>query len=329
MRLFPARGKYKSDPQGSCKQAVASQARPVYLSRMVPEICPIGERALLYEVMAPALAGLGENWRDWPAALAGAESPSLSSPEFHEGFGRWLAISEGQERGDLCRGGDTEPGADDRKALYPVQITVEGLCPAETYSRGGPAGGLRIGRAPTPFGSGAWLIGPDGLIALGFIDERPSSSSAAGHTERDEEAAFADLLRRFGSISVRRDDQAAGRLARAAFEDRQSVPLCLFGTPFRRGIWRTLLELNVAKTATYAQVAAFAGAPGASRAAGASIGANPIGWFIPCHRVLAATGRLHNYHWGMARKRAMLVYEQACSRARVPTDVRARPSEMS
>ena len=46
-----------------------------------------------------------------------------------------------------------------------------------------------------------------------------------------------------------------------------------------------------------------------ARAVGTAIGANAIAWLIPCHRALAADKRLHNYHWGTARKRAMLAYE--------------------
>ncbi|NEU34470.1 MGMT family protein, partial [bacterium LRH843] len=48
-----------------------------------------------------------------------------------------------------------------------------------------------------------------------------------------------------------------------------------------------------------------------SRAVGAAVGANPISWLIPCHRVLSSDGRLTGYHWGVERKRAMLAYEAA------------------
>ncbi|MEO1359717.1 MAG: MGMT family protein, partial [Pseudomonadota bacterium] len=67
------------------------------------------------------------------------------------------------------------------------------------------------------------------------------------------------------------------------------------------------------QTWTYGDVAEAAGNPKAARAAGTAIGANTIAWLIPCHRALASDGRLHNYHWGMARKRAMLTYEKVHS----------------
>ena len=49
----------------------------------------------------------------------------------------------------------------------------------------------------------------------------------------------------------------------------------------------------------------------ASRATGAAIGRNPIALLIPCHRVLASSGALTGYHWGVTRKRAMLALEAA------------------
>ena len=73
------------------------------------------------------------------------------------------------------------------------------------------------------------------------------------------------------------------------------------------------LEIPAGETWTYGQVATAAGNPKAARAAGTAVGANNLSWLIPCHRALASDGRLHNYHWGVARKRAMLTYEKVRS----------------
>ena len=50
--------------------------------------------------------------------------------------------------------------------------------------------------------------------------------------------------------------------------------------------------------------------PGAARAVGGAVAANPVAWLIPCHRVLRADGALGGYHWGPERKRAMLAWER-------------------
>ncbi|MDH3497979.1 MAG: MGMT family protein, partial [Gemmatimonadota bacterium] len=51
------------------------------------------------------------------------------------------------------------------------------------------------------------------------------------------------------------------------------------------------------------------GAPGAARAVGSAVGANPVAYVIPCHRVLRASGALGGYRWGTDRKRVMLARE--------------------
>ena len=56
-------------------------------------------------------------------------------------------------------------------------------------------------------------------------------------------------------------------------------------------------------------LAAAIGSPGAARAVGQAVGANPVAWVIPCHRVLRAGGGLGGYRWGIDRKRAMLAWE--------------------
>jgi AraC family transcriptional regulator, regulatory protein of adaptative response / methylated-DNA-[protein]-cysteine methyltransferase len=181
--------------------------------------------------------------------------------------------------------------------LHDLFIAHEALSPGEAKS--GAAGvDFTYGRAPTPFGEGAYLISPWGLSALGFIDA-------------DEEAAFDDLKRRYPRASFQRDDGEARGWAHRVFADQGPVPLALYGTPFRRQVWRALISIPQGQTQTYGGLAAAIGRPTAARATGAAVGANPVSWLIPCHRVLASDARLHQYHWGVARKRAMLVYEAA------------------
>jgi AraC family transcriptional regulator of adaptative response/methylated-DNA-[protein]-cysteine methyltransferase len=104
-----------------------------------------------------------------------------------------------------------------------------------------------------------------------------------------------------------RDEAAARAMAAQVFAGpRQPTPLVLIGPPFHVQVWKALLRIPEGSTARYSDVAAWAGNPAAARAAGAAIGANPISWLIPCHRAIAKDGRLTGYHWGLARKAAML-----------------------
>jgi len=87
------------------------------------------------------------------------------------------------------------------------------------------------------------------------------------------------------------------------------VPLALYGTKWQRQVWRALLAIPPGKTTRYGDLAKTVCSAKAARAVGAAVGRNPISWIIPCHRVLGADGRLTGYHWGVERKRSMLVYE--------------------
>ena len=83
------------------------------------------------------------------------------------------------------------------------------------------------------------------------------------------------------------------------------------GTAFQRQVWQALLEIPGGTLATYGQVAAKIGKPSAARAVGTAIGANPIAFLIPCHRVVRGDGETGGYMWGPARKRQILAWELA------------------
>ncbi|MEZ5953697.1 MAG: bifunctional helix-turn-helix domain-containing protein/methylated-DNA--[protein]-cysteine S-methyltransferase [Hyphomonas sp.] len=291
---------------------------------MTQQTAPLDERAAAYLRMARALEHLGDTWRDWPDLAAVAGAMGLSPSHFQREFTRWAGVSPRQfqaaiahaEAGDLLRQGASvleatfETGLSGPGRLHDLFIAHEGLTPGEAKT-GGKGADLMLGRAPTPFGEGAWLISPRGLVALGFIDENAPKKTGFVHQGRNEQDAFADLAGRYPGADIRRDDAAARAMAAQVFEKGEPLPVALYGTPFRRQVWRALLDIPAGCTRTYGELAACSGHPKAARAVGAAVGANPISWFIPCHRALAADGRLHNYHWGVARKRAMLTFERA------------------
>ena len=62
---------------------------------------------------------------------------------------------------------------------------------------------------------------------------------------------------------------------------------------------------------SYEDVARTIGNPKSSRAVGTAVGYNPIAYIIPCHRVIQQAGVIGNYHWGSARKKALLGWEWA------------------
>jgi O-6-methylguanine DNA methyltransferase len=80
-------------------------------------------------------------------------------------------------------------------------------------------------------------------------------------------------------------------------------------TEFQKSVWRTMLKLGPGKTRSYGEIAALIGHPRAMRAVGSACGANPIPLLVPCHRVLAAGGKIGGYGSGLDRKRDLLARE--------------------
>ncbi|WP_206741406.1 methylated-DNA--[protein]-cysteine S-methyltransferase [Hyphomonas chukchiensis] len=87
--------------------------------------------------------------------------------------------------------------------------------------------------------------------------------------------------------------------------------LDLKGTAFQLAVWDALRAIQPGDTASYAEVAAAIGKPGAVRAVAAACAANPVAVIVPCHRVVRSDGSLSGYRWGVERKRALLAWETA------------------
>lgn len=85
-----------------------------------------------------------------------------------------------------------------------------------------------------------------------------------------------------------------------------TVPVAPHGTEFREKVWTALRSIPAGETRTYGEVAAQLGAPSASRAVGAACGANVIALFVPCHRVVGASGTLTGFAWGVETKKSLL-----------------------
>jgi methylated-DNA-[protein]-cysteine S-methyltransferase len=102
------------------------------------------------------------------------------------------------------------------------------------------------------------------------------------------------------------DDYFSGH--RRAFE--LALDWSLIG-PFGQKVLHATAAIPYGGVLTYTEVAAEAGSPRGSRAAGNALGSNPIPIVIPCHRVLRAGGGLGGYAGGLERKRYLLELEGA------------------
>jgi len=90
---------------------------------------------------------------------------------------------------------------------------------------------------------------------------------------------------------------------------RFDFPIDLHGTPFEMEVWTALQNIPYGSTVTYGELATRLGRPGAARAVGSANGRNPIPIVVPCHRVIAAGGKLGGYGGGLTLKRQLLDLE--------------------
>lgn len=102
-------------------------------------------------------------------------------------------------------------------------------------------------------------------------------------------------------------------------ESFAGIPLDLErGTPFQRMVWAAAREISWGETCTYGALAARIGKPGAARAVGQALGANPVAILVPCHRVLAADGSFGGFRAGSFWKRELLRVEGMKLRKEIP-----------
>jgi AraC family transcriptional regulator of adaptative response/methylated-DNA-[protein]-cysteine methyltransferase len=174
------------------------------------------------------------------------------------------------------------------------------VTPGELKALGG---GLAIhyGFTQTPFGEALLASTPRGLCHLAFVDAR------------EREKAVGELRGRWRNAEFVRDDARAREFANRIWNSqdggRAELSLHVAGTNFQLKVWQALLDLGAHSHTTYSGLATAIGAEGSARAVSNAVGANPVGWLIPCHNVLRRDGSLGGYHWGEDRKRAILAWD--------------------
>ena len=89
----------------------------------------------------------------------------------------------------------------------------------------------------------------------------------------------------------------------------EDVPISPTGSAFQQQVWQALRRIPAGQVRSYGQIAHLLGRPKASRAVGRACHTNPLPLFIPCHRVVAASGQLTGYAYGLERKSALLTLE--------------------
>jgi methylated-DNA-[protein]-cysteine S-methyltransferase len=161
---------------------------------------------------------------------------------------------------------------------------------------------VAYGFVDSPFGPLLVATTAQGLVRVAYPD-RPVDDVLEG-LAHDISPRVLESPR--GTEEIRRELEEYFDRKRRTF----AVPVDLSSVRgFGREVLRQTAGIPFGSVATYRDVASRAGSPGAVRAAGNALGANPVPIVVPCHRVVRTGGGLGGYTGGLERKMTLLELE--------------------
>ena len=141
----------------------------------------------------------------------------------------------------------------------------------------------------TPIGQCVLAWGPNGIVGFRLPMDNESQLRHAMLAQQPHAVEWRQ--------NVPLDPEISGAIARirnllsGERDDLRTLVIDLSpAKDFHRRVYAITRNILPGETRTYGEIAAELGEPGAARAVGAALGANPIPVIVPCHRVLAAGG---------------------------------------
>ena len=272
------------------------------------------KQAAAYETIEKAIGFIEENFRSQPSLDEMAANVHLSKYHFGRLFKQWAGISPGRFLQSITLAYTKRKLAESRTLLdtalasglsgpgrlHDLFVNFDAVTPGEFKKQGA---GLKIdyGFCPTPFGECLLATTPRGICHLGFV------------TEGGRNAALDSLFGAWPHARFSQDTATLAPVCHGIFTPGKAGPFKLWvkGTNFQVNVWRALVHIPRGHVVSYQGLAESMGRPKAFRAVASAVAANPIGYLIPCHRVISKSGKIHQYRWGPSRKKAMVGWEDA------------------
>jgi AraC family transcriptional regulator, regulatory protein of adaptative response / methylated-DNA-[protein]-cysteine methyltransferase len=187
-------------------------------------------------------------------------------------------------------------GLSSQGRLHDLFVDIEAMTPGE-YKNGGENLIINYSVHDSQFGLYVVASTTKGICNILFLDS--------------ESQALDSLQERWPKAVLVLDQSELHQPVIDFFDHKDTdkkIKLHLCGTNYQLKVWEALLQIPESKISSYGEIAKQIGdlSGMGSRAVGAAIGSNPIGYIIPCHRVLKSTGEISGYRWGVVRKKAML-----------------------
>lgn len=269
-----------------------------------------------YYRIEKALGFLTTHFREQPDLAAIASKVYMSPFHFQRIFTDWVGISPKKflqyltlnhlrqkirETENMIEAAD-EAGLSSQSRVNELFVKIEGVSPQQYKSLGQ---GLEIcyGYHASPFGLCFIAVVEKGICALKFIDEEKSRNEFELFSAQWQ---FANLVHKPAYTQT-----YIKKIFDPAVNQGEDLRLLVKGTDFQIKVWEALLQIPFGAVSSFQQIARKIGSPEAARAVGSAVGANHVLYLIPCHRIISADGSMGNYHFGKARKMAMIGWEQS------------------
>ncbi len=286
------------------------------LSEKILNFEPVATNAYQYQQIARAIDYLYINFRSQPSLDEVAAQVNMSAFHFQRMFTEWAGISPKRFLqflttdylkhritgfDNLLDAADAA-GLSSQSRVYDLFVNLEAVTPQE-YKEKGSGIQIEYGFHATPFGECIIGVTGRGICHLSFLQEDNRST------------AIEELEKAWGNASVRENSRNTELMANAIFHRKpgtqEKLSVLVKGTNFQVKVWNALLEVPYGTVSTYQSIARRIEEPKAMQAVGSAVGANPVAYLIPCHRIIRKNLIIGEYHWGPERKKAMLGWEMA------------------
>jgi AraC family transcriptional regulator, regulatory protein of adaptative response / methylated-DNA-[protein]-cysteine methyltransferase len=268
-----------------------------------------------YQRIARAIEFIVEHAGKQPSLAEIAAHVQLSQYHFQRLFSQWAGVTPKRflqvltleraktllrESSSLLEVADAV-GLSSGSRLYDHFVQLEAVTPGE-FKTAGENVAIQYCVHPTPFGPVFIAKTQRGICRLAFLDKEDMAEQLEA------------LKTQWPKAQIRQDSSVTAGIVDAIFlsgKSAQPLSLWVAGTNFQLSVWRALLRIPPGVLVSYNKIATAIGNPKAVRAVGSAVGANPVAFLIPCHRVIRQSGALGGYRWGETRKHALHAWESA------------------
>lgn len=268
-----------------------------------------------YKLIAKAITYIDTHFKDQPSIDEIARNIGMSKYHFIRVFKEYVGVTPKQflhsvtlnyakehiKESKSLLDSTLDIGLSSSSRLHELFVNLIGVTPKEWREKGKDVT-ITYGFGITPFGEALIAYTDKGVCYLGFID-------------KNKEAIFNRFNDLWENANLLHDDIKAQTYLENIFIKNKKYNLMVKGTNLQINVWKALLNLPNGAVTTYQDIANTIDNPKAIRAVASAIGENHIGYLIPCHRVIAKSGAMSGYRWGIERKKILIAYESVSKEA--------------